>query len=74
VGHHETAVWKYLANLAWGVTTTRDPQTATTDVLTYADQVETGELIGPDLSYRARRVRARSSRKTGPVSMTCGAR
>jgi len=46
-GIHQTQVWKYLANLAWGVTTTRDPQTATTDVLTYADQVETGELIGP---------------------------
>jgi hypothetical protein len=37
----------YLANLAYGVTTTRDPQTATTDVLTYGDRVETGELIGP---------------------------
>ncbi len=46
-GIHQTQVWKYLANLAWGVTTTRDPQTSTTDVLTYADQVEAGELIGP---------------------------
>jgi hypothetical protein len=46
-GIHETQVWKYLANLAWGVTTTRDPQTATTDVLTYADLVETGEILGP---------------------------
>jgi Tol biopolymer transport system component len=46
-GVHETQVWKYLANLAWGVTTTRDPQTATTDVLTYADLVETGEILGP---------------------------
>jgi len=26
---------------------TRDPQTATTDVLTYADLVETGEILGP---------------------------
>src|SRR5213078_4524891 len=50
-GIHETQVWKYLANLAWGVTTTRDPQTATTDVLTYADQVETGELIGPRIYH-----------------------
>src|SRR5437870_1175598 len=50
-GIHETAVWKYLANLAWGVTTTRDPQTATTDVLTYADQVEAGELIGPRIFH-----------------------
>jgi len=46
-GIHETQVWKYLANLAWGVTTTRDPQTSTTDVLTYADLVETGEILGP---------------------------
>ena len=50
-GIHETAVWKYLANLAWGITTTRDPQTATTDVLTYADQVETGELVGPRIYH-----------------------
>ena len=46
-GVHETQVWKYLINLAYGVTTTRDPQTSTTDILTYEDQVETGELIGP---------------------------
>jgi hypothetical protein len=46
-GIHETQVWKYLINLAYGVTTTRDPQTSSTDILTYADQVETGELIGP---------------------------
>jgi Tol biopolymer transport system component len=46
-GIHETQVWKYLINLAYGVTTTRDPQTGTTDILTYADEVETGELLGP---------------------------
>jgi Tol biopolymer transport system component len=50
-GIHETQVWKYLANLAYGITTTRDPQTATTDVLTYADQVETGDLIGPRIYH-----------------------
>jgi hypothetical protein len=50
-GVHQTQVWKYLANVAWGVTTVRDPQTATTDVLTYADQIETGELIGPRLYH-----------------------
>ena len=44
---HETQPWAYLANLAYGVTTTRDPQTATTDVLTYQDLVETGQIIGP---------------------------
>ncbi len=50
-GIHETEVWKYLANLAWGVTTTRDPQTATSDVLTYADQVEAGDLLGPRIYH-----------------------
>jgi hypothetical protein len=44
---HRTQVWEYLANLAYGVTTTRDPQTATTDVLSYRDMVETGQMIGP---------------------------
>ncbi|MGH7477378.1 MAG: amidohydrolase family protein [Longimicrobiales bacterium] len=46
-GIHKDQVWIYLANLAYGVTTTRDPQTATTDVLTYADRVRSGELLGP---------------------------
>jgi hypothetical protein len=46
-GLHWSRPWIYLANLAYGVTTTRDPQTATTDVLTYADRVETGDIPGP---------------------------
>ncbi len=46
-GIHKNQVWVYAANLAYGVTTTRDPQTATTDVLTYSDMVETGEIYGP---------------------------
>lgn len=46
-GVHKSVVWEYLANLAYGVTTTRDPQTGSTDVLTYGDLVETGRLIGP---------------------------
>lgn len=48
---HQTQIWQYLANLAYGVTTTRDPQTATTDVLSYADQVQTGALTGPRIYY-----------------------
>lgn len=44
---HEVQPWAYLANLAYGVTTTRDPQTATTDVLTYQDMVDVGQIIGP---------------------------
>lgn len=44
---HQTQVWQYLANLAYGVTTTRDPQSATTDVYAYADLVEAGDILGP---------------------------
>ncbi len=44
---HKNQVWMYLANLAYGVTTTRDPQTSTTDVLTYGDLVEAGQMTGP---------------------------
>lgn len=46
-GIHKNQVWIYAANLAYGVTTTRDPQTATTDVLTYSDMVEAGMMEGP---------------------------
>ncbi|MGB1019539.1 MAG: amidohydrolase family protein, partial [Flavobacteriaceae bacterium] len=44
---HKNENWMYAANLAYGVTTTRDPQTGTTDVLTYADRVTAGTLTGP---------------------------
>jgi Tol biopolymer transport system component len=46
-GIHKNQVWIYSANLAYGVTTTRDPQTATTDVLTYSDMVDAGMMHGP---------------------------
>ena len=46
-GVQSSHAWPYLANLAYGVTMTRDPQTGTTDVLTYSDLVESGRLIGP---------------------------
>ena len=46
-GVHQSQVWQYLANLAYGVTTTRDPQTSRPDVFAYADLVETGEILGP---------------------------
>jgi hypothetical protein len=46
-GVHETQPWEYLTNLAYGVTTTRNPQTGSTDILSYSDMVETGEMIGP---------------------------
>jgi Amidohydrolase family len=46
-GVQKNQVWIYAANLAYGVTTTRDPQTATTDVLTYSDMVDAGKMVGP---------------------------
>ena len=46
-GIHTTQPWGYLANLAFGVTTTRDPQTGVSDVLTYADRVRAGDILGP---------------------------
>jgi Tol biopolymer transport system component/imidazolonepropionase-like amidohydrolase len=48
-GLHQTEVWQYLANLAYGVTTTRDPQTSTPDVFAYADMVDAGMVPGPRL-------------------------
>lgn len=47
VNLHRGEFWSYLTNLAYGVITTRDPQTATTDVLTYQDLVHSGKLLGP---------------------------
>lgn len=44
---HNSQTWQYLATLAYGTTTTRDPQTATTDFLTYGDRVATGDMVGP---------------------------
>ena len=46
-GLHQTEVWQHLANLAYGVTTTRDPQTSTPDVFAYADMVDAGMMPGP---------------------------
>jgi hypothetical protein len=50
-GVHRATVWEYLANMAYGVTATRDPQTATTDVLSYGDLVETGDIVGPRIFH-----------------------
>ena len=44
---HRDSVWSYAANLAYGVTTLRDPQTSSTDVLSYADMVDAGKITGP---------------------------
>jgi hypothetical protein len=39
--------WPFLANLAYGVTTGRDPQTSTNDVFAYQDLIDAGVMTGP---------------------------
>jgi Tol biopolymer transport system component len=39
--------WPFLANLAYGVTTGRDPQTSRPDTFAYQDLIDMGELPGP---------------------------
>ncbi|MBO6573848.1 MAG: PD40 domain-containing protein [Rhodothermales bacterium] len=46
-GVHRRQVSQFLAQLAYGVTTQRDPQTSSEDVVTYSDLVETGDILGP---------------------------
>ena len=53
-GVHRKQVWEYLANLAYGTTATRDPQTMTPDVVTYGDRVAVGDIIGPRVLSTAR--------------------
>ena len=40
-------VWPYAANLAYGVTTTRDPSIDSNRVFPYSEMVEAGEIVGP---------------------------
>jgi len=46
-GVHRNQVSQWLAQLAFGVTTQRDPQTSSEDAMTYFDRMEAGELVGP---------------------------
>jgi Tol biopolymer transport system component/predicted amidohydrolase len=48
-GVHRSQVSQFLAQLAFGVTTQRDPQTSSEDALTYQDLMDAGQLIGPRL-------------------------
>ena len=48
-GVHRNQVSQFLAQLAYGVTTQRDPQTSSEDVVTYSDRMEAGDFIGPRL-------------------------
>jgi hypothetical protein len=47
LGIQRKTLWAFLENLAFGVTTTRDPQAFFGEIFTYGDLVETGEIIGP---------------------------
>jgi Tol biopolymer transport system component/imidazolonepropionase-like amidohydrolase len=44
------SVWPYAANLAYGVTTTRDPSNANNQVFAYAEMVEAGAIVGPRIT------------------------
>jgi Tol biopolymer transport system component len=48
-GVHRQQISQFMVQLAYGVTTQRDPQTTSEDIVTYSDLMETGELIGPRL-------------------------
>jgi Tol biopolymer transport system component/imidazolonepropionase-like amidohydrolase len=50
--------WQYRVNLAYGVTTTRDPQTMTPDVIAYSDLVAAGRMLGPRIFSTARGIHA----------------
>ncbi|HTP34121.1 MAG TPA: amidohydrolase family protein [Candidatus Acidoferrales bacterium] len=43
----DTQNWDFLANLAYGVTAGRDPQTGTNDTFAYQDLVDSGRILGP---------------------------
>ena len=43
----DTQNWDFLANLAYGVTAGRDPQTGTNDMFAYQDLVDSGQILGP---------------------------
>lgn len=46
-GVHDLENWDFLASLAFGITTGRDPQTLTNDLFVYQDLVDSGSIIGP---------------------------
>ena len=43
-----------LANLAYGVTTIRDPQSFSPDIFAYGDLIETGQMMGPRVTSTGR--------------------
>ncbi len=53
-GLHRTELWQYYVNLAYGVTTIRDPQAGSSDVIDYSDRVEWGDILGPRIYSTAK--------------------
>jgi hypothetical protein len=43
----DIAAWPLTINLAYGVTTGRDPQTSTNDMFAYQDLIDAGQIPGP---------------------------
>jgi imidazolonepropionase-like amidohydrolase/Tol biopolymer transport system component len=46
-GVHERGYWEFLANLAFGVTSTLELQPFTTDIFAYQDMIDAGMMPGP---------------------------
>ena len=67
-GLHQTEVWQYLANLAYGVTTTRDRRRRRPDVFAYADMVDSGMMPGPRSMRRAQAFSGSASTAATPRS------
>lgn len=47
---HLPQSWAYMADLAYGVTTNRDPQSAVTDIYDYAAGIAAGNQLGPRIN------------------------
>ena len=43
----DPGTWEFATNLAYGVTSVRDPQSMTNDIFVYGDLVEAGDMLGP---------------------------
>jgi hypothetical protein len=43
----DPGTWEFATNLAYGVTSVREPQSMTNDIFVYSDLVEAGDMPGP---------------------------
>ena len=62
--------WEYIANLAYGVTTTYDPSAPSLDVFAQGEMVEAGAIVGPRVYSSGTSSTAASRRTSGPRSTT----